>query len=765
MSINFLSTNLSYPFALLAYVRRVAVIVIALCWFSCSAFGQVSNFTGSSSQQWEDGGNWTNGIPGIQHNFEANFGLAIPGPFNVNVGTPLGPFNGIRVAGLLETSLGGNEMIVDGNLAVIIGGFIGNGGEWVVSNGRVIMPSPLSELRLRTQTNAPTTLNVIDGGMVEGGLWRFDFGNPSVANVIAGPGGLLRPEVIQDLNVRVQGGVFFNPQNSFNVTFNGSTHGLVIGNLGNSNLFIPTQSVGTLPGFELLGNSENGFVYSTDRATLGSLTAIFDSTLEAVNGLRLAPQTNLFVDGSIVGSLILESGSSLSVGGTSSINGPIEFGGISCAGSIDIGSSTLTLITNAVVPISGEVMIDHGILNAASGLALEETATLLGAGDVNAKTSAGPLSMIAGSTGQLKIGDLNQFNGFVSDGMICTTSIDSSIVLCSQNLATIGGVIVLNDGEVAADNGIAMDAGAVLIGSGSCNSRIAGQTGSSIEAAGGDLMLGRAELAAFFHDGEMYTNDHQIIIVSNNRATLGSLTVLGDSSAGIIDIQNGAFLDFGRVISGYGSINGTNTLAQSFIINGDVVGNSEVDRIEFNGYVKGVGTFTNATVNGTFSPGLSPTLTLANNFALGSTSTLEMEIGGTQGGSQHDKIVDQGNLNLDGILKVVLINGFQPQAGDVFDVLDWSNLNGKFSAIDLSSAELAAGLSWNTDSLYTSGTLSVVADILLGDVNQDGVVNLLDVEPFIALLSAGGFQAEADINQDGVINLLDIEPFIALLSG
>ena len=54
---------------------------------------------------------------------------------------------------------------------------------------------------------------------------------------------------------------------------------------------------------------------------------------------------------------------------------------------------------------------------------------------------------------------------------------------------------------------------------------------------------------------------------------------------------------------------------------------------------------------------------------------------------------------------------------------------------------------------------------VLGDVNQDGLVNLLDVAPFVELLTDGGFQQEADINMDGVVNLLDVSQFVALLSG
>lgn len=52
-----------------------------------------------------------------------------------------------------------------------------------------------------------------------------------------------------------------------------------------------------------------------------------------------------------------------------------------------------------------------------------------------------------------------------------------------------------------------------------------------------------------------------------------------------------------------------------------------------------------------------------------------------------------------------------------------------------------------------------------GDVNRDGLVNLLDVAPFVARLADGVYQDEADINQDGQVNLLDVNPFVKLLAG
>ena len=41
----------------------------------------------------------------------------------------------------------------------------------------------------------------------------------------------------------------------------------------------------------------------------------------------------------------------------------------------------------------------------------------------------------------------------------------------------------------------------------------------------------------------------------------------------------------------------------------------------------------------------------------------------------------------------------------------------------------------------------------------------MNVQPFVDLLTSGGFQPEADINQDGVVSLLDVDPFVALLVG
>ena len=53
---------------------------------------------------------------------------------------------------------------------------------------------------------------------------------------------------------------------------------------------------------------------------------------------------------------------------------------------------------------------------------------------------------------------------------------------------------------------------------------------------------------------------------------------------------------------------------------------------------------------------------------------------------------------------------------------------------------------------------------MLGDVNLDGAVDFFDISPFIALLTANGFQDEADLDQNGSVDFFDISPFITALS-
>lgn len=66
---------------------------------------------------------------------------------------------------------------------------------------------------------------------------------------------------------------------------------------------------------------------------------------------------------------------------------------------------------------------------------------------------------------------------------------------------------------------------------------------------------------------------------------------------------------------------------------------------------------------------------------------------------------------------------------------------------------------------YDNVSLTGAANCFAGDVNGDGNIDLLDVGPFVDVLTSGDFICEADANQDGSVDLLDVGPFVFLLSG
>jgi len=82
------------------------------------------------------------------------------------------------------------------------------------------------------------------------------------------------------------------------------------------------------------------------------------------------------------------------------------------------------------------------------------------------------------------------------------------------------------------------------------------------------------------------------------------------------------------------------------------------------------------------------------------------------------------------------------------DLAPWGDADG--SGLTLERAELSANGnfagSWIA-AVPTPGDFE--SEFLLGDANQNGVVDFADIPAFIAILQAGTYLDEADINRDG----------------
>ncbi|MDP1560439.1 MAG: PEP-CTERM sorting domain-containing protein [Pirellulaceae bacterium] len=506
-------------------------------------------------------------------------------------------------------------------------------------------------------------------------------------------------------------------------------YGILVGTVsGSGTNLLASNPSGTVSGAFNFGN-DLATVYSVGPANLGG-SSVSGGVISAVNGVVVDSGRKLSGFGSVNGGIRLQAGVLEASSGNLVIHGEIRgngllmgsgSNGVSATGGLVAdgnlvwnapltlaANSNATILSAGITQYSGSLSLTGGTLTASNGLRLMAGSSIVGHGTLNGRFlgDTGTELIVAG--GSLGLGDSARLNGFTTLGDVIVGS--GQLQLHSAAFATLGGLTQIGGGALTASNGIALSTGAVVSGFGTINGKVSGAVGSSIIASGGNLTVGKLVNSGFFHLGELDTQANTVTILNNTRSTLGSQTSLGSGgSDGTLIVSNGAFVDFGRTITGYGTVDSQNLVSKAMIINGDVIGNSLTERITFEGYVKGLGTFENVIMNGTFAPGLSPTLSNTTNLALGNNSILEMEIGGLSAGSQFDKIVDAGLLTLNGTLKLTLINGFNPTLGDSFDLFDWSTLAGSFSNFDFSAAGLAPGLTWDTSNLYTTGTLTLTA--------------------------------------------------------
>ena len=155
-------------------------------------------------------------------------------------------------------------------------------------------------------------------------------------------------------------------------------------------------------------------------------------------------------------------------------------------------------------------------------------------------------------------------------------------------------------------------------------------------------------------------------------------------------------------------------------VGGVIHGDGELD-------VSGI-TFMN---EGEIAPGTSfGDLLITGDAPFGSTSALSIELGGTNVGTEYDRLSVNGMATLGGTLSIELLNDFAPSAADLFTVLSATTLNGAFTnvadgaRIDLTNG--AGSFLVNYDGVSNAVVLSDFFLNLAGDFDVDGNVDGLD---------------------------------------
>jgi hypothetical protein len=250
--------------------------------------------------------------------------------------------------------------------------------------------------------------------------------------------------------------------------------------------------------------------------------------------------------------------------------------------------------------------------------------------------------------------------------------------------------------------------------------------------------------------------------------------VIGASSlsTGALNVSNGGTFNSGsglttvratgKIVINGGTYNSNGDLTLNggllHLLSGTVTANSisltAGGTVDFDGGTLHVGNFTGGLVNqgGTLAPGESLGITtVTGTYFQQNAGTLQIQIGGLTPGTQYDRLDVSSILGLDGTLNVLLANGFNPQSGNSFDILNWFGLLGTFDAINLPT--LGGTLTWDMSQLYATGILSVIdTSGFTADFDEDGDVDGDDLANWKAGFGASGsathVQGDADADQD-----------------
>jgi hypothetical protein len=278
---------------------------------------------------------------------------------------------------------------------------------------------------------------------------------------------------------------------------------------------------------------------------------------------------------------------------------------------------------------------------------------------------------------------LSQFNPLFTNGRSATISVrtgmlslDGGLTNLESDILTGGTYEVFNGGSLRLPFGAIEDNDATIL----------------LDGSGSGIITPFGNALAFFD-----TNDPDSSFTIRNGANV--TTGGAFHNAGNLTVGSGSFFS---TAGSYTQGSGTTTLAGLLATSAGV----EIE----GGALDGPGLVFGNLVNdaGTVSPGTGiGLLTVFGDYTQDASGVLNIEIGGTDFGTQYDRLSVTGKADLGGTLRLDTINGFHPADTDTFEILTAPSRGGQFRSVLNDS--LGNGRSYKANYLATGVTLTITS--------------------------------------------------------
>jgi len=399
--------------------------------------------------------------------------------------------------------------------------------------------------------------------------------------------------------------------------------------------------------------------------------------------------------------------------------GTLKLGPGTSTGSLDVTGAALLFQDNncgfthnlsaAASITGGDVTFNGGTVNHAGSYNVSGTTTVTG-GTANLTGPGGTLGTVVLSNGLFRVSTTTPssaasltlsgalFGGTGTLNVTGTTSWTGGNMIETATTNANGLLSISGASGKALGNGHTLNSNFAAIWTGSGN---IGMDGGALNIAVGTTFDVQNDQSF------VWTGNAPAI---NNAGTFQKSAGTGTTTAGT---PNLAFNNTGTVQSLSGTIDFSGSYTQTAGVtrlNGGAISKTGGTMSIQGGTVEGFGTLTGNVNNsgGTLSPGLSPgQLNETGAYTQGASGAFKTEIGGLTVGTQYDRAAISGAATLAGALNIILINGYEPNIGDMFTVMTFGSRSGDFTTV--TGASIPNGKLFQKNISGTNVILEVVA--------------------------------------------------------